>query len=201
MKTVFSLHCQEEIECVIKLIGMTMTRAEENGTMWQSSLRMVGISMLASMFDLDAPPSDPYECVNTAPKNLTYEALPLHNLLSVELGSVYIANLYFTVENIAHMFGILKTNSFGDLFFLTSFFNHDCAPNVLTETEKPTRGYHTVDCSCKAIKEVKAGEELCISYIKTDLDVAARQRSLSGSFGFDCAGKRCQQELNGKASL
>ncbi|CAM8897351.1 unnamed protein product [Rhodiola kirilowii] len=74
------------------------------------------------------------------------------------------------------------------VYIVPSFYNHDCDPNT-----------HIVwidnaDAKLKSLRDIDQGEELRICYIDASMDHEARQRLLSGGFGFQC---QCPQCLSG----
>jgi hypothetical protein len=85
--------------------------------------------------------------------------------------------------------GIWYTNGFVEaLFYLGSYFNHSCYPNVCftynDAIQKET--FHT-------LRDIKQGEELTISYIPiAKLDLTRRQFQLK-EWGFDCQCISCDQ--------
>lgn len=69
-----------------------------------------------------------------------------------------------------------------------SFFNHSCGPNV--RKERVGREWRFV-----VDKEVRDGEELCISYLSVDerlLETGGRKEKLSKAWGFECRCPRCE---------
>lgn len=86
-----------------------------------------------------------------------------------------------------------------------SFFNHStslhpfipptrvfyslagCVPNVRKERIGRAFSFYTV-------KDVQAGEELCISYVSTDEGREERRRKLSEKWYFDCSCVKCENE-------
>ena len=64
-----------------------------------------------------------------------------------------------------------------------------CTPNVVKRQEG--RALHF-----EATQRILAGEELCISYIDTDLLVDERRRELEASWFFTCHCARCEEESN-----
>ncbi|XP_071710772.1 histone-lysine N-methyltransferase ATXR4-like [Rutidosis leptorrhynchoides] len=71
------------------------------------------------------------------------------------------------------------------VYILPSFYNHDCDPNT------HIIWVENVEARLKALREIKAGEELRICYIDASMDRDARQDILSYGFGFDCHCPRC----------
>ncbi|KAF8066668.1 hypothetical protein FPV67DRAFT_1495871 [Lyophyllum atratum] len=69
-----------------------------------------------------------------------------------------------------------------------SYFNHDCSPNVRKERVKKALCFFTT-------RDVEIGEELCINYVDVKDMVAERRAELSRNWYFDCACKRCHEEL------
>ncbi|KIK97955.1 hypothetical protein PAXRUDRAFT_824421 [Paxillus rubicundulus Ve08.2h10] len=68
-----------------------------------------------------------------------------------------------------------------------SYFNHSCTPSV--QKVRQGRVLHL-----ETTREIQAGEELCISYIETDLPVAERRRELEESWFFTCRCYRCEKD-------
>ncbi len=71
-----------------------------------------------------------------------------------------------------------------------SYWNHSCAPNV--EKERVGRRWRFW-----AKRDVKRGEELCITYLggeEQDIGVRKRREALKGIWEFECACRRCVDE-------
>jgi hypothetical protein len=68
--------------------------------------------------------------------------------------------------------------------------NHNCEPNV---TSMSSTNDHRV--SIVAIKEIKKGDELCLSYIDESLNVHQRRRLLYDNYLFTCNCQKCLREL------
>ncbi|DBA72574.1 TPA: hypothetical protein ACH3X2_010328 [Trebouxia sp. C0005] len=69
-----------------------------------------------------------------------------------------------------------------EMYITASFFNHSCEPNCI---KKRVHG-HSGLASVTALRDIKAGEALTISYIDLELPRSARQLELKTSFFFDC---------------
>ena len=69
-----------------------------------------------------------------------------------------------------------------------SYFNHSCEPNVIKVRQGRTVRF--VTC-----RDIKYGEELCISYGQLDQKIDERQLVLRQWWGFDCDCMRCKREL------
>ncbi|EGG17793.1 SET domain-containing protein [Cavenderia fasciculata] len=80
------------------------------------------------------------------------------------------------------------TSSIG-LFFLSSFFNHSCDPNVYMAFP------HDKTAVITALRDIKKGEELFISYGDSEKDMFDRQTHLFDNYGFNCDCPKCTQEL------
>ncbi|KAL0037294.1 hypothetical protein WJX79_000145 [Trebouxia sp. C0005] len=78
-----------------------------------------------------------------------------------------------------------------EMYITASFFNHSCEPNCI---KKRVHG-HSGLASVTALRDIKAGEALTISYIDLELPRSARQLELKTSFFFDCKCVRCETEL------
>lgn len=93
----------------------------------------------------------------------------------------------------------LDDNAYRDGYLLgyalypqASFFNHSCAPTV-----KKTRKGRSWEFY--ALRDIKAGEELCISYIGGDekLTLSERQAKLKKGWYFSCQCTKCLSEMSG----
>ncbi|XP_039116638.1 histone-lysine N-methyltransferase ATXR4 isoform X1 [Dioscorea cayenensis subsp. rotundata] len=72
------------------------------------------------------------------------------------------------------------------VYMLPSFYNHDCDPNV------NILWIENADAKIRALRDIEAGEELCICYIDASMDCKARQVLLADGFGFQCHCLRCK---------
>lgn len=70
-----------------------------------------------------------------------------------------------------------------------SFFNHSCAPNI-------SRRRVDRQWVFEVYKDVPAGAELCISYIRGDelLPLVERKERLRSGWGFECVCSKCEEE-------
>ncbi len=76
------------------------------------------------------------------------------------------------------------------LFALTNTMNHCCEPNVAIVSSHDSFRLKLV-----AIRSVRRGEELLISYIDETAPREARQRALQSLYMFNCMCKKCVSEL------
>jgi len=67
-----------------------------------------------------------------------------------------------------------------------SRFNHDCRPNVDYSWSE-----RDLTMSFRAIRKIKKGEEITISYIQTDQPAAVRKADLHFKWGFNCSCHFC----------
>lgn len=72
-------------------------------------------------------------------------------------------------------------------YALHSCANHSCNPNAVVEGDSSGEA---VVLACRAIK---AGEEVCISYIEEEAPYRERQAALA-DYGFACVCERCAEE-------
>ncbi|KAL0020473.1 hypothetical protein WJX77_008581 [Trebouxia sp. C0004] len=79
-----------------------------------------------------------------------------------------------------------------EMYITASFFNHSCEPNCV---KTRVHGQHSGLATVTALRDIKAGEALTISYIDLELPRSARQLELKTSFFFDCKCIRCEREL------
>ncbi|KAF2439948.1 SET domain-containing protein [Karstenula rhodostoma CBS 690.94] len=91
-------------------------------------------------------------------------------------------------------FGIRSLEDDGSEFFgygcwpSASYFNHSCGPNV--EKARVGRVWQF-----RAGKEIKMGEELCITYLSGEERKSSRgtrMKTLKGNWGFECGCVRCE---------
>eukprot|EP00026_Physarum_polycephalum_P007780 Phypoly_transcript_07846.p1 GENE.Phypoly_transcript_07846~~Phypoly_transcript_07846.p1 ORF type:complete len:479 (+),score=56.38 Phypoly_transcript_07846:141-1577(+) len=75
------------------------------------------------------------------------------------------------------------------LYPLAALINHSCSPNSVAVFEGP-RVY------IRAIQNIKAGEEITVSYIEVGMTKQQRQATLAKHFYFVCECERCQNEAN-----
>ena len=89
------------------------------------------------------------------------------------------------------------------MYSTTCKMNHSCKPNMMAKYSyscsgggKRTRwGKHfPLVVSCNALQDIEKGEELCISYINTDLSYEERSKALE-NYGFKCNCKKCLREM------
>ena len=97
------------------------------------------------------------------------------------------------------LWGIISSNSFENheknfqkrLYMTTSRFNHSCSPNVAYEIVGWTIRLY-------AIREIKAGDTLCISYsdVMYHFPSEKRKKYLLGALNFDCACTACDSSID-----
>ena len=76
------------------------------------------------------------------------------------------------------------------LFRTIACVNHSCEPNA------EVRFGHDHEVLLVALRHIKEGEELCISYVDCDtLSLARRRARLRRGYGFWCRCARCMREL------
>eukprot|EP01064_Diplonema_japonicum_P000547 TRINITY_DN10353_c0_g1_i1.p1 TRINITY_DN10353_c0_g1~~TRINITY_DN10353_c0_g1_i1.p1 ORF type:complete len:382 (+),score=75.43 TRINITY_DN10353_c0_g1_i1:652-1797(+) len=75
-------------------------------------------------------------------------------------------------------------------YTLQSCANHSCTPSI--EAATPLEAM-SARCCLTALRDVRQGEELTISYVDTEQNEAARAEALR-DYGFKCTCKRCTRE-------
>ena len=90
----------------------------------------------------------------------------------------------------------INMEKFGGLYSLHSFLNHSCAPNVQIR-HVPARGIlASMHVAALALRPIKAGDELLISYIDPDTRLGRRQLLLYRDYCFGpCTCSKCAAEL------
>lgn len=85
------------------------------------------------------------------------------------------------------IYSIFKMNNFGggDVYGIGSRINHSCKPNAAHCSPAGKRIFH-------AMHDIKAGEEISISYIEETMTRARRQFELARLWDFDCSCEHCQ---------
>merc|ERR1719343_376024 len=79
---------------------------------------------------------------------------------------------------------------FMGLFCAAAHFNHSCAPNATMESNRST-------LLVRAASEIRAGEEVFLSYLPVELlerPGQDRRARLQGGRGFECRCQRCLDE-------
>ncbi len=91
------------------------------------------------------------------------------------------------------------------MYYTTCKMNHSCQPNVVVKYASSCSGggkftrwgsNFPLVVSCCALRDIKEGEELCISYINEAMDLEDRAKALE-NYGFVCNCKKCVMEKTG----
>eukprot|EP00994_Dinema_validum_P008647 NODE_801_length_1342_cov_114.207270_g587_i0.p1 GENE.NODE_801_length_1342_cov_114.207270_g587_i0~~NODE_801_length_1342_cov_114.207270_g587_i0.p1 ORF type:complete len:198 (+),score=47.87 NODE_801_length_1342_cov_114.207270_g587_i0:89-595(+) len=80
--------------------------------------------------------------------------------------------------------------SVASLLPIGSLINHSCCPNAAHVSDAGGNGGHKT--LFKALRAIRAGEGISISYIDEDLPTADRQHILHGTYLFACTCSKCQ---------
>jgi len=114
------------------------------------------------------------------------------------------------LEWLLNVFAALSTNTVGlfnpkypndllqygqGLMMWGSFFNHSCIPNTMYQTNIDEGS----NVRFVTTEEVKADEELTISYVDQSTPYESRRGALKGQYGFSCECPKCKRE--GKKSV
>eukprot|EP00051_Salpingoeca_urceolata_P007585 m.98814 g.98814 ORF g.98814 m.98814 type:complete len:125 (-) comp15298_c0_seq3:204-578(-) len=75
------------------------------------------------------------------------------------------------------------------MFEIGNSMNHSCEPSAISVTCEETFALRMV-----ATRDVRAGEELCISYIDETEPLGKRQQRLRDMYLFDCDCDKCARE-------
>jgi SET and MYND domain-containing protein len=81
------------------------------------------------------------------------------------------------------------------VYLLASMTNHSCAPNM-----DVTFPHNSAAAAFVANRDIRAGEQLSVSYMDAGLPVEARQQHLRFAYGFSCVCQRCIAEGAGQHS-
>lgn len=93
--------------------------------------------------------------------------------------------------------GQRKVRAYG-IYPNASFFNHDCLPNACRFDYVDAAGERNTEIVVRAIHEIPAGREVCLSYFPVNWSYAVRQQRLLEDYGFRCVCDRCEVEKNWK---
>eukprot|EP00747_Dinoflagellata_sp_TGD_P013197 gnl/TRDRNA2_/TRDRNA2_122337_c1_seq2.p1 gnl/TRDRNA2_/TRDRNA2_122337_c1~~gnl/TRDRNA2_/TRDRNA2_122337_c1_seq2.p1 ORF type:complete len:119 (+),score=11.02 gnl/TRDRNA2_/TRDRNA2_122337_c1_seq2:130-486(+) len=106
-------------------------------------------------------------------------------------------------ENLKTPGGIWRTNVYDFpptgtqvLFALLSRINHSCVPNVQKQ-----RSRRTDEFVVTAVRNIREGEELCISYGVPEGSVNERRAWLDMKYKFVCHCEACDREIAGSTPL
>eukprot|EP00814_Leptocylindrus_danicus_P006492 CAMPEP_0116031374 /NCGR_PEP_ID=MMETSP0321-20121206/17470_1 /TAXON_ID=163516 /ORGANISM="Leptocylindrus danicus var. danicus, Strain B650" /LENGTH=791 /DNA_ID=CAMNT_0003506475 /DNA_START=469 /DNA_END=2842 /DNA_ORIENTATION=- len=79
------------------------------------------------------------------------------------------------------------------VFSLACKMNHSCAPNVLVRYRCGWGEHQPLVLQCIALRDIDEGEELCISYIRSDGSLEERREALQ-NYGFRCECSKCKED-------
>lgn len=95
-----------------------------------------------------------------------------------------------TYEQYMEGIGMVNINNVdGCLFATHSRLNHSCEPNLSVEVVGKVEGVVV-----RANNDIKAGQELTVTYFNPELQLAERESLLLQNWGFSCGCNRCKQE-------
>ena len=84
------------------------------------------------------------------------------------------------------------------LYPRAALFNHDCLPNACRFDYVDLDSPKNTDIIVRAIHEIAAGREICLSYFPVNWRLKERQSRLQEEYGFTCVCDRCLVEKNWK---
>ena len=90
------------------------------------------------------------------------------------------------------MVGAFLNNEGSGLYVLQSCINHSCSPNANVEFP-----YDNNRLVVKAVRNIRAGEEICIAYLdecQLERSRHSRQKALSSLYLFVCQCNKCVQQ-------
>ncbi|KAJ7070237.1 hypothetical protein B0H15DRAFT_957838 [Mycena belliarum] len=130
------------------------------------------------------------------PKNLTDEerkvAVLLHRPLPVEIEAALFDYDTGFLRGLGRM--SLNLEAHGGLYTLHAHLNHACAPNVSVRHLDQRRALSRI--TVRALVDIAPGQELFITYVDPATGYGARRNALA-AWGFECACKRCAEEVVG----
>lgn len=164
--------------------------------------------LLTGIQSAGAPPAAWENAMALCHANLEPEAMPQVEAEHAQLRDAFVAagvasggtlELLLPLARYAQLLGAAQLNAFelrmSHGFLVScllpceaSFFNHSCDPNALISVGET----HAV--SFVAAREIAAGEEVCISYVATDLPHGERQHIFQHKYGFECQCPVCRAD-------
>ncbi len=75
------------------------------------------------------------------------------------------------------------------IYMSPSVFGHSCAPNA-------TRSFNGCRLDIRAIKEIKKGEPITVSFARVDMNRQERHSYLEDMFVIDCKCERCTSDFD-----
>jgi len=146
-----------------------------------------------------------------SPRTARREVAVLHSAaragLVVQSAATFPAAEYARLRRVIQLNGFRFNGNFceGDLgydvgevlFDVVSRINHSCTPNLEFDLNWAEQ-YETVVIRVSAIREIEAGEEVCISYLPVRLKLAVHERlhQLRTHWLFDCDCALCNAEVS-----
>lgn len=83
-------------------------------------------------------------------------------------------------------------NQNGGMYLVQSHMNHNCWPNVAIEYPNRMSQYKL---AVRALRDIKAGDQLCETYVNPRWDKETRSNYLDKSYMFKCQCERCEKDL------
>lgn len=115
-----------------------------------------------------------------------------------------IMSLHNSLEEYGTLYGIFQTNFFkvsnhkklAGIYVFCSRLNHSCSPNCSFSISKSQdlKNKETYSITISARRDIRAGEQLTISYLPLKMRLGVRQDSLLMNHGFTCDCERCVTE-------
>ena len=98
-----------------------------------------------------------------------------------------------TFDDVLRILLVFQSNGFASGIYLhLSIFNHGCAANCIKYSPETENGPSEI----RALRPIKAGEELIISYLDpVEMPTSARRQQLLGQFGFTCHCEWCERPV------
>jgi len=183
--TLFDGYTFSIIKLIIRLLNYRAQEIKENNSVSSDKVTFKHVSKLVSNTS-----QFPLEKVDVRNKAIDYILSVISPEIAVSKDEI--TELWCKEE--CNSFGLWRPRGEGlGLYPMASFFNHSCLPNVLRIEEGSTLVF-------KAITDVPANAELCLSYINPDHNYQDRQAQLKEEYYFACDCARCEQEKHSSLS-
>ncbi|XP_020598266.1 histone-lysine N-methyltransferase ASHR2 [Phalaenopsis equestris] len=136
------------------------------------------------------------------------DAVFLHSLLGPLTGFSLQAISMLIAKDRRNAFGLMepfreedggerRVRAYG-IYPISSLFNHDCLPNACRFDYLDRDGEGNTQITVRAIHDIPAGREVCLSYFPVNWRYKERQKRLIEDYGFHCSCDRCEVERNWK---
>ncbi|KAJ8660171.1 hypothetical protein O0I10_004030 [Lichtheimia ornata] len=122
-----------------------------------------------------------------------YNPPPKKCKINVPLPEAFAKELFEDEDTFLNYLGKFNINNQnGGMYLVQSHMNHSCWPNVAIEYPGRMSQYKL---AVRALRDIKAGDQLCETYVNPRWDKETRTNYLDKSYMFKCQCERCEKDL------